>query len=45
MLQWLPVALALVKADNITEYLLNETCQIIHFLMKEKKLLKKYISI
>ena len=45
MLQWLPVAFALVKADNITENLLNETCQIIHFLMRGKKLLKKYMSI
>ena len=45
MFQWLPIALALVKAGNITENLLNETCQIIYFLMKEKKLLKKYISI
>ena len=47
MLQRLPITLALVKADNTSENLLNEIRQIIFPLygIDEKKLLKMYIII
>ena len=36
MLQRLPTALALVKAGNTSENLLNEICQIIYYLYRAK---------
>ena len=45
MLQRLPIALAQVKAANTFENLLNEIRQIIYSLYREKKFLKKYITI
>ena len=42
MLQRLPIALALVKADNNSGNLLNETKKIVYSLYQSKKLLKKY---
>ena len=41
MLQILPIALALVKAGNTTENLLNEIRQIIHCLYQEREITKK----
>ena len=46
MLQRLLIALALVKAGNASENLLNEIRQIIFFLfIKKKKLLNKYKTV
>ena len=41
MLRRLPVAFWKVKADNISENLLNEIRQIIYSLNREKKITKK----
>ena len=41
MLQRLPIALALVKAGNTSENLLNKIRQIIFFLYWEKEITKK----
>ena len=41
MLQWLPVALAQVKAGNNSENLLNEIRQIIYSLFQSKEITKK----
>ena len=41
MLQRLPIAPAQVQAGNTSENLLNETCQIIYSLYREKELTKK----
>ena len=41
MLQKLPIALAQVKAGNISENLPNEICQMIYFCIDQKKLLKR----
>ena len=41
MLQKLPIALALVKAGNTSENLLNEIRQIIHYLYQEREITKK----
>ena len=41
MLQRLPTAPAQVQAGNTSENLLNETCQIIYSLYREKELTKK----
>ena len=41
MLQRLPIALAQVKAGNISEYLLNETSQILYSLYQGKEITKK----
>ena len=43
VLQRLTIALAQVKAGNISQKLLNEIRQIIYFLYWAKKLLKKYM--
>ena len=40
MLQRLPIALAQVKAGNISENLLNEIRQIMYFLYREKEITK-----
>ena len=45
MNQRLSITLAQVKAHNISNNLLNEIRQIIYFLYREKKLLKKYTTI
>ena len=45
MLQTLPIALAQVKAGNESENLLNEMCQIIYCMYREKYITKKYITI
>ena len=45
MLQRLPIALAQIKADNTSEYLLNEIRQIVYSLSEQRKLLKKYITV
>ena len=45
MLQTLPIALAQVKAGNESENLLNEMCQIIYSMYREKYVTKKYITI
>ena len=45
MLQRLPMALAQVKAGNISENLLNEIRQIIYYFIKKRKLLKKCTTI
>ena len=42
MLQRLPIALAQVKAGNISESLLNEIRQIVNSCINQKKSLKKY---
>ena len=42
MLQRLPIALALVKAGNNSESLLNEIRQIVFSLYQSKKITKKY---
>ena len=39
--QTLPIALALVKAANTSEKLLNQICQIIYFLYQVKEVTKK----
>ena len=41
MLQRLPIALAQVKAGNTSDYLLNETRQIIYSLYFAKEITKK----
>ena len=41
MLQRLPIALAQIKAGNISENLLNEIRQIIYSLYREKEVAKK----
>ena len=41
MLQWLPIALAQVKAGNNTESLLNEIRQILYSLYQSKQITKK----
>ena len=41
VLQILPIALALVKAGNTSENLLNEIRQIIHYLYQEKVIILK----
>ena len=41
MLQKLPIAVAQVRAGNISEKLPNEICQIIYFCIDQKKLLKR----
>ena len=41
MLQRLPIALAQVKAGNISENLLNAIREIMHFLYREKEITKK----
>ena len=41
MLQRLPIALAQVKAGNMSENLLNEIRQSIYFLFLEKEITKK----
>ena len=41
MLQILSIALAQVKVGNTSENLLNEICQIIYFLCREKEIIKK----
>ena len=43
MLQILLIALAQIKAGNTSQTLLNKIRQIIYYLYKEKKLLKKWI--
>ena len=43
MLQILSIALAQIKAGNTSQTLLNKIRQIIYYLYKEKKLLKKWI--
>ena len=45
MLQILPIALAQVKADNISGNLLKKICQIIYSLYQSKEYIKKYITI
>ena len=41
MFQWLPIALAQVKAGNISVSLLNESQQIIYSLYQSKQITKK----
>ena len=41
MLQRLPIALAQVKAGNMSENLLNEICQILYSLFRVKEITKK----
>ena len=41
MLQWLPIALAQLKAGNTSENLLNEINQFIYFLYWSKEIAKK----
>ena len=41
MLQRLPIALAQVKAGNISETLLNEIRQIVYYLYQSKQITKK----
>ena len=41
MLQWLPIALAQVKASNNSESLLNEIRQIVYSLYQSKQITKK----
>ena len=41
MLQRLPIALAQVKAGNISENVLNEICQFTFFCIKQRKSLKR----
>ena len=41
MIQILPIALAQVKANNTSENFLSQICQLINFLIKQKKLLKE----
>ena len=45
ILQRLPIALALIKAGNTSENLLNRIRQLIYFLCRAIKLLKNYITI
>ena len=45
MLQRLPIALAQLKAGNISENLLSEIRQIIYFLYRGKDITKKYMTI
>ena len=45
MLQRLPIALAQVKADNISESLLDISIKSDTLCIEQKKLLKKYITI
>ena len=45
ILQRLSIALAQLKAGNTSENLLNEIREIIYFCIKQKKLLKRYITI
>ena len=44
ILQRLPIALAQIKAGNISERLLNEIRQIIYSLYESKETTKKYIT-
>ena len=44
MLQGLPIALALVKAGNNSESLLNEIRQIVYSLYQSKQITKKYAT-
>ena len=44
ILQRLPIALAQIKAGNISERLLNEIRQIIYSLYESKDITKKYIT-
>ena len=44
MLQRLPIALALVKAGNTSENLLNKIRQIMYYLYREKEISKKLTS-
>ena len=44
MLQWLPVALAQVKASNNSQSLLNKIRQIVYSLYQSKKKKKKKIK-
>ena len=44
MLQKSVIEFAKVKQGHTFENLLNEICQIIHYLHRAKKLLKKYIT-
>ena len=44
MLQRLPIALALVKAGNKSENLLNKIRQIMYYLYREKEISKKLTS-
>ena len=44
MLKRLPIALAQIKAGNNSESLLNEIRQIVYYLYRSKKLLKKYTT-
>ena len=41
MLQRLPIVLGQVKAGNISENLIYETCQVIYSLYQEKEITKK----
>ena len=41
MLQWLPIALAQVKASNNSESLLNEIRQIVYSLYQSKQITKR----
>ena len=45
MLQILPIALAQVKACNLSEKVLNEIKQMVYLLYENKKLPKKYTTI
>ena len=45
MLQRVPIALATLKVDNISESILNEIRKVIYSLYWEKKLLKMYATI
>ena len=44
MLQRLPIALALVKAENNSESLLNEIRQIAYSLYQSKQITKRYAT-
>ena len=44
MLQRLPIAVAEVKAGNISENLLNEISQVIYYLYRAKEITKKAYS-
>ena len=45
MIQRLPIALAQEKAGNTSENLLNEICQKYILYIKQKELLKRYITL
>ena len=45
MIKRLPMVIPLVKAGNISENVLNATCQIICYLYQAKEILKIYITI